>query len=139
MEKLNLSIAADEVYTIGKTATACTIVDNNNTAKSVWSGSLDVYATPMMIALMEQAACECLVGGLEPGQTSVGTEINVAHIAASPLGAEITATATIDSVTGRKIEFIVSASDKTGEIGNGRHTRVIVDTEKFMKRAYSSV
>jgi len=117
-----------------KTATVHTVVDNNNTAKAVGSGSLDVYATPMMIALMEQAACECLANDLEPGQTSVGTEINVSHTAASPLGADITATATIQSFSGRKVEFMVSANDNSGEIGVGTHTRVIVDTEKFMKK-----
>ena len=89
----------------------------------------------MMIALMEQAACECLAGRLDKGQTSVGTEINVLHNAASPIGTEITATATIESVLGRKVEFLVAASDKSGEIGKGKHIRVIVDAEKFMKRA----
>ena len=119
---------------LGKTAAVRTIVDENNTANAVWSGALNVFATPMMIALMEQAACECLADGLDPGQTSVGTEINVSHTAASPVGEEITATATIEAVFGRKVEFIVTASDKSGEIGKGKHTRVIVDAEKFMNK-----
>ena len=116
---------------LGKTATVSEIVTERNTAKAVGSGSLDVYATPMMIALMERAACDCLTdclsdclsdrlsdcltdkltdkltnkltNKLEPEQTSVGTKIEVSHNAASPLGAEITATATIKHVSGRQV------------------------------------
>lgn len=121
--------------TLAKTASITTVVTETNTAKVVGSGSLDVFATPMMIALMERAACECLSNTLTDGQTSVGTQISVEHIAASPLGAEITATATIEYVFGRKVEFLVAASDNTGEIGKGKHTRVIVDGERFMARA----
>ena len=118
----------------GKTASVSTTVNNSNTAKAVGSGSLNVFATPMMIALMEQAACECLADCLEQGQTSVGTNINVEHSAASPIGAKITATATIDLVDGRSLEFSVSASESGREIGKGKHTRVIVNEEKFMGR-----
>lgn len=120
---------------IGKTATVNTIVTEHNTAKAVESGSLEVFATPMMIALMEQAACECLA--LTDGQTSVGTEITVSHVAASPLGAKIKAIAVIEGIDGRKVEFKVSAFDNNGEIGQGKHTRFIVDTEKFMEKANS--
>ncbi|MDR2713247.1 MAG: SWIM zinc finger family protein [Clostridiales bacterium] len=129
--------------TLGKTATAGTIVTDDNTAKTVGSGSLEVFATPMLIALMEQAACECLADCLDKGQTSVGSLINIEHIAASPIGAEITATATIDYVFGRKIEFTVTASDGFGEIGKGKHTRIVIDKEKLMaksaKRSYNYV
>ena len=124
---------------IGKTASAFTTVTESNTAKTIGSGSLDVLATPMMVALMEQAACDCVEDGLEAGQTSVGTEVNVSHIAASPIGAEITATATIEYVLGRKIGFVVTAYDKSGEIGKGKHTRVIVDAESFMKKTRARV
>ncbi|MCL2217099.1 MAG: thioesterase family protein [Defluviitaleaceae bacterium] len=116
----------------GKTATATTTVSEKNTAKAVGSGNLDVFSTPMMIALMEQAACECLADILEPGQSSVGTQISVAHTAASPLGAKITATATITQAEGRKISFAISATDDTGEIGNGTHDRFIIDADRFM-------
>ena len=120
--------------TIGNTGTAKTVVNEKNTAKTVGSGSLDVFATPMMIALMEQAACDCLDGSLESGQSSVGTEINVAHTAASPLGADITATAVIDEVDGRKVLFTVIACDDKKEIGRGTHTRFLIDAEKFMSK-----
>jgi predicted thioesterase len=123
--------AAASLEALGKTAAVTAAVAENDTAKAVGSGSLDVFATPMMIALMERAACECLADCLEPGQTSVGTEIHVSHTAASPVGAKITATAAIECVSGRRVEFKVTASDGAGEIGNGRHTRVVVDAEKF--------
>ena len=123
------------MITIGKTATMKIEVDENNTARAVGSGSLDVFATPMMIALMERAACEALSDALEVGQTSVGTRISVSHTAASPPGSVITATARVTGDSGRKIEFAVTASDGAGEIGNGTHTRVIVDEAKFMVKA----
>ena len=120
--------------TIGKAATVSTTVSENNTAHAVGSGSLKVFATPMMIALMERAACEALSDVLEDGQTSVGTHISVSHTAASPLGAAITATARITGVDGRKVDYAVIASDGVGEIGSGTHTRVIVDEAKFMAK-----
>ena len=125
----------DTKFTLGKSAAVQAVVNENNTAKSVGSGSLDVFATPMMIALMERAACECLADGLEQGQTSVGTQVNVSHTAASPLGAHITAAAKIEGISGRLIEFSVSASDAAGEIGSGKHTRAIVNVERFMAKA----
>ena len=124
-----------EIIQAGKTASVKTVVMENNTAKAVGSGILDVFATPMMIALMEKAACACLSDALADGQTSVGTQINAAHTAASPIGAEITATAVIVSVDGRKVDFEISANDGAGEIGRCTHSRFIVDTEKFMTKA----
>jgi RimJ/RimL family protein N-acetyltransferase/predicted thioesterase len=120
---------------IDKTASATATVAETNTAKTVGSGSLDVYSTPMMIALMERAACDCLADALTDGQTSVGTQITVEHTAASPAGAKITATAAVGAVHGRKLEFTVTASDDSGEIGKGKHTRFIVDEERFMAKA----
>jgi len=119
---------------LGKAATARSTVTQANTAKAMRSGSLDVFATPMMIALMEQAACECLSDCLGEGQTSVGSSVNVEHTRPSPLGAEVAATATIESVFGRRVEFVVTASDGSGEIGKGRHIRCIVDAERFSRR-----
>ena len=124
-------------FTVGMSASAEAIVDDSNTAAAMRSGSLPVFATPSMIALMEQAACSCLEVCLGEGQTSVGTEISVEHTAASPPGARISATAAIESVQGRKVVFLVTASDDTGEIGSGKHTRIIIDTERFMKKAES--
>jgi predicted thioesterase len=130
--------ADDEPQTgifVGKSASVSTVVSEQNTAKAAGSGSLDVFATPSMIALMERASYECLADGLEPGQTSVGTSINIDHTAASPVGASITATATITGIDGRKIEFEVTASDNKDEIGHGTHERFIVDSERFIAKA----
>jgi len=122
------------MFKIGKTGTATTVVSDNNTAKFIASGSLDVFATPMMIALMELAACESIADSLEPTQTSVGTQINVAHLAATPLGATVTAKATILQVGGRKILFEVTAHDGVNEIGKGTHERFVVDAQRFMEK-----
>ena len=113
---------------IGKSSVAKTIVSLENTAKAVGSGSLDVFGTPMMIALMEQAAAAAIP------EASVGTQISVEHTAASPLGAQITATAVITSVEKRKITFDITARDDKKEIGKGTHTRFIIDPEKFMAK-----
>ena len=120
---------------LGKTASVSITVDGTNTASAMQSGSLPVFATPSMVALMERTACECLADCLNEGQTSVGSSINVEHIAASPIGSEITAKAEIVFVSGRKIEFSVTAHDKYGEIGKGKHVRIIVERERFMKKA----
>ena len=122
------------MLTIGKTATVSTTVADNNTAKAVGSGNLNVFATPMMIALMEQAACECLANSLEFGQSSVGTQVNVVHTAASQIGAKITATAVIKNIDGRKITFVITARDEAKEIGSGTHERFLIDVDRFMSR-----
>jgi len=119
----------------GKRATATIKVTNENTAKALGSGGLEVFSTPMMIALMEQAACNALADALEADQTSVGTKISVEHTAASPVGAQITATAKVLSSDGRTIEFEVAARDEAGEIGRGTHTRAIVDPQRLLAKA----
>ena len=119
---------------IGKTKEISVTVDREKLACTVGSGSLEVFATPMMIAAMEQAACTLLQEFLEEGQTSVGTMMHVAHSAATPLGMQVTAAATITAQEGRKAEFEVSARDACGEIGRGTHTRFIVDAAKFLSK-----
>ena len=118
----------------GNTATVHTTVDQNNTAQAVGSGDLPVFATPMMIALMERAACEAIAAGLAPGQSSVGTQVSVAHTAASPVGAQVSATATVTQVDGRQVEFELRAHCSEQEIGRGTHTRFIIDAERFMAK-----
>jgi len=117
---------------VGDTASAKTIVTEDNTAKAVKSGDLPVFSTPMMIALMEEAACNCLK--LKQGESSVGTNISVEHKAASKIGAEITATATIIEIDGRKVTFNISAKDENNIIGEGSHVRYIVDVDRFMSK-----
>ena len=120
------------MLTKGQVGTATTVVTSQNTAKAVGSGSLEVFATPMMVALMEEAACNCVASGLETGQTTVGTQVTISHTAATPLGATVTATAKIINVDGRKIYFDITAHDGTQEIGSGVHQRFVVDAERFM-------
>ena len=103
-------------------------------ASAMKSGSLNVLATPQMIAWMEEAACMCL--DLDQGKTSVGTLMNVTHDKASPLNAVVTVTAEMIEVDGRKIKFRVLAMENGEIIGQGYHERFIVDAQKFLSKIY---
>lgn len=118
-------------------ATVNDIVTDNNTAVSVGSGSLAVYATPSMLALIEKAACVALEGVLNDGETSVGTLLNVKHIAATPVGMKVSATAELIERDGRRLVFNVTANDECGLIGEGTHERFVVNSEKFIQKTYS--
>ena len=107
-------------------------VTDNDTAKRYASGSIEVFATPAMIALMENASKTLVDKFLQTGDTTVGTEINVKHIKATPVGMKVKCEATIEEVSGRQIKFNVKAWDEKGLIGEGTHTRFIVNVEKFM-------
>lgn len=118
-------------------ATVNDIATDNNTALSVGSGSLAVYATPAMLALIEKAACEALNGILDEAETTVGTLLNVKHIAATPVGMKVSATAELIERDGRRLVFKVEANDECGRIGEGIHERFIVNSEKFISKTYS--
>ncbi len=120
--------------TKGLSAQSTTVVTEANTAATLGSGDLAVFATPAMIALMENAAMKAVAEALAEGSTTVGTEMNATHIKASGLGAEIIATAVVAEVDGRKITLNVGARDGESLIGEGVHTRFIVDREKFMSK-----
>lgn len=120
---------------IGATLTVEKQVTENLLANSVGSGDVSVFATPMMIALMEEAASKCVAQFLEDGMTSVGTSISTSHSAATPLGMKVSATAVITAVDGRRISLSVSACDAAGAIGEGVHERFVVDREKFNAKA----
>lgn len=119
---------------IGLTFTSTTVVDNTNTAVALGSGDMEVFATPAMVALMENAAMNAVAPHLEIDQTTVGTEISTTHIKASAPGATITATATLTAIEGRKLTFAVTAHDGDNIIGEGTHTRFIVDRERFLAK-----
>ena len=119
---------------IGKIGTVTATVNEANIASTMKSGALPVFATPVMIALMEEAAMECLSGCLPEGQSTVGTAVNIEHTAPSTIGAEITATATVTAVDRRRVDFDVVAVDNAGEIGRGVHTRFIIDIERFVEK-----
>ena len=105
-----------------------------NTAAAMGSGDLDVFATPAMVALMENAAMKAVADALPEGSTTVGAEMNVTHIKPSGLGAEIVATAVLTGVEGRKLTFNVGARDAEGMIGEGIHIRYAVDRRRFMEK-----
>ena len=111
-----------------------TIVTVENTAKTMKSGTLDVFATPAMIALMEQTAYESVAGELEEGYGTVGTMLNVKHVSATPLGM-VTCESTLTKIDGRALTFEVKAFDERGLIGEGIHERFLVQNEKFQAKA----
>jgi len=112
-------------------------VTSNTTATHYGSGLVDVFATPAMIALMEKAALNAVQSKLPEGFNTVGTEINVRHIKATPKGMKVKSEATLTEVKGNKLTFEVIAWDEEGEIGRGTHYRKIVETEKFMSRFHA--
>lgn len=122
---------------IGSHATVSRIVTLETTATAVGSGDLPVFSTPMMIALMEQAACAAIDPHLvAEGHTSVGTHVDVRHVAATAEGETVEATAEVTDVQGRMVTFRVTAhqleGDERVEIGHGTHTRAIVDRTRFL-------
>ena len=112
-----------------------TMVDEHNTADAVGSGMARVFATPMMILLMEKTAASCIAPELDEGFVSVGTHVNVRHTSASPIGTKITAKAEVLALNGRLVEFRVTAWDDTGLIGEGTHTRAVVNLARFQEKA----
>ena len=124
---------------IGCKGEASVLVEREDTAAAVCSGSLLVYATPCMIALMEGAACEALAGALDESQSSVGIELNVRHTAATPVGMEVRAEAVVTAVEGKIITFDVRAFDESGEIGSGTHKRAIIHTQRFLDKTYAKL
>ena len=125
--------------TVGLKGTAETEVEREDTALEVGSGSLLVYATPCMVALMEGAACNALEGYITEDQTTVGTELNISHVSATPVGMEVRAEAEVIAVDGKMITFQISAFDEAGKIGEGTHKRAIISTQKFLDRTYSKL
>jgi fluoroacetyl-CoA thioesterase len=93
-----------------------------------------VFATPMMIRAMENAALNAVREYLERGESAVGTAVDILHLAATPVGHQVTATATVTKVDGRRIWFDVSARDETEEIGRGTHERMVVDVRRLDQR-----
>lgn len=118
----------------GLSYTSRTAVSYENTAAAMESGDIDVFATPSMVALMENAAMRAVADELPEGATTVGAEMNVSHIKPSGIGAEITATAVLAEIEGRKLTFNVGAADAEGIIGEGVHIRYIVDRGRFMDK-----
>ncbi len=119
---------------LGIQGKACTIVNEGNTALAVKSGGLNVFATPSVTALMEQACYESINGMLNEGQTTVGVSINVKHIAATKIGKKVYADSVLTHVNKNHLTFEVTAYDEDKKIAFGTHERVIIDTEKFLNK-----
>lgn len=113
---------------------ASLVVGTNDTAPRIGSGRVAVLGTPVMITLMEEAELACVEHALDPGHQSLVTHLDVSHIAATPIGMRVTATAEPVAIEGRTLTFAVSAHDEVELIGEGRHARVVVDVARFDKR-----
>lgn len=118
----------------GLTYTSRLTVGNENTAIALGSGDMPVLATPAMMALMENAAMLAVASALEDGDTTVGGHIESSHLRPTPVGAEVSATATLEKVEGRKLYFKIIAHQGDKIIGEGTHLRFIVNREKFLAK-----
>lgn len=125
--------------TVGMTGSVGTSVEREDTALDVGSGSLLVYATPCMVALMEGAACEAIAKAIPEDKTTVGIELNITHSAATPVGMDVRAEAEVTAVDGNIITFAVTAYDESGKIGEGTHRRAIVTTQRFLDKVYAKL
>jgi predicted thioesterase len=119
---------------IGIEGLAQTVVSESNTAISHGSGSVSVFATPALVALMEKAALSSVEPLLEEGTTTVGTRVDIKHLAATPVGMTVVATSRLVEIDGKRLVFEVEARDNVDLVGKGIHERFIVKTESFMRR-----
>lgn len=120
---------------IGTKGTKSVTVTSRNTAKAMGSGTLDVFATPALIALMEETCWTSVAGQLEPGSGTVGTLLEIKHTAPTPVGMEVTCESTLVEADGRRLVFEVTARDSKGVVGEGRHERFVIQNEKFQAKA----
>jgi putative hydrolase of the HAD superfamily len=134
-ENLHDILMKENTLSVGMSAEKTVAVDSSNTAASIGSGLLAVFATPAMIALMECAAAEAVSPALEEGFSTVGAEISVKHHAATPPGMTARAKAVLTAIDGKKLVFNIEAFDDAGKIGDGTHTRYIIENKKFLARA----
>ncbi len=118
----------------GLTATASLTVADPDTAAELGSGTVAVLGTPRLLALCEEATVAAVAGHLDPGRTTLGVQVRLDHVAASPIGRTVTAEATVEKVAGKKVFFTVSAHDDRGLVAAGKVTRVIVDEAEFMAK-----
>ena len=123
----------------GLTGRSETVVTEQNTAAAVGSGLVPVFATPYMIALMENAAANAVLPFLGPDEGTVGTHLDVSHSSATPIGRKVWAVATLTAVDGKKLTFDVTAYDQAGEIGRGTHERFIIKPERFLAKCQAKL
>lgn len=125
---------ASEIITTGVSAERTLVVSPEQTVGHVLEGMPMVFSTPMMIMQMETVAVEAIKHRLWPGWVTVGTEVNVKHLAAAPVGASVRTTSTVIAVERRVIRFMVNSFDGERKIGEGFHVRALVNVESFNKR-----
>lgn len=120
--------------TVGTVGEAAVAVTADNTAERFGNKGAAVFATPLLVALMEQAAIAAIKPCLADGEGSVGTRVEVSHLAATPVGMTVRARAELVEIAGKKLTFAVEAFDDREKVGEGRHERYIIDNAKFMAR-----
>lgn len=123
------------MITVGIQGMSEVVVTQDNTAKSMGSGTLEVFATPAMIALMEKTASESVSSKLIEGESTVGVSVTVKHISATPIGCKIRCESKLVEIDRKKLIFEVEAYDEHGLIGSGMHERFLIDVNKFMNKA----
>ena len=119
---------------VGLKGRAEAVVNDSNTAQAACSGALPVFGTPFMCALMEEAAWKSIAPHLEPGQSTVGTKLDITHDSATPVGMKVWAESEITQVDGKRLVLKVAAFDERGPIGQGTHERFIVTDERFLSK-----
>ncbi|MDK2883131.1 MAG: hypothetical protein PWP58_1467 [Bacillota bacterium] len=121
----------------GLTAELSIVVNSEHTAAHLGSGGVAVLATPMLIAIMEGASRNAVQPHLPEGWTTVGTLVNIRHLAATPVGMRVTARSTLTEVDGRRLVFAVEAYDEKEKVGEGLHERFIVNNERFLSKTHA--
>ena len=122
------------MLTLGIKGKQSLVVNNQNSARTMGSGTLDVFATPAMIALMEKTAWQSIAHALETGQRSVGTKLDVSHDAPTPLGMTVTCESELIEIHGRRLVFSVIAKDEQGVVGKGTHARFVVNEQNVQEK-----
>lgn len=124
---------------VGMRGEVSTLVERTDTAYEVGSGSLLVYATPCMVALMEGAACEAVGAAIPEDKTTVGIELTISHLSATPVGMDVRAEAELTAIDGNVLTFTVTAFDEAGKIGEGTHKRAIINSQRFLDKTYAKL
>ncbi len=122
-------------FEIGRIGVAEATVNSSNTAMAMGSGALEVFATPAMVALMEKAATIAVQECLSEEYSTVGTKINIRHMAATPIGMKVSARATLIEADGKRLVFTIEAFDDREKIGEGQHERFVISIDKFMDKS----
>jgi fluoroacetyl-CoA thioesterase len=121
---------------VGLRGEASLVVGPDDTARAMRSGTVDVLATPRVIALCEQATLDAIEGRLPSGHTTVGMRVQLDHLQPTAVGAEVVAEAMLDKIDGRRLTFTVSASDTRGLVAAGKVTRVLVEVDRFISKTH---